>query len=229
MPRPRPQVKAQESTKVGAIIVAGGSGERFGRGRPKQFVKLAGKPVIDHAVDGIAASGLVDFIVAVIPPGFKGYKRNPRINFIAPGGKTRQESVLKGLLACPPTTDIIIIQDAVRPFISTDVIKKCLAALKRFQGVAAAVPSIDTLVEVRGRKIVGVPDRGKIFRNQTPQVFRYEDILRAHKKLRSRNFTDDITLAVEAGLKCGVVEGAEANLKITYSADLAIAERILRI
>ena len=222
------QARATKSMKVGAIIVAGGSGERFGRGKPKQFLKLKGKAIIDHAVDGIAASGLVDFIVAVIPAGFKDYKRNQHIDFIASGGKTRQESVFNGLLACPASTEIVIIHDAVRPFIEAAIMRGCLAALKTFQGVVAAVPSVDTLVEVRGSKIVGVPDRDQIFRNQTPQVFRFKDILRAHKKLRSRSFTDDIALAIEAGFKCGIVKGSDANLKITYPADLIIAERILR-
>lgn len=215
--------------KITAVILGGGRGERTGFNRPKQFMNLGGRPLFDYSAEKFQALG-VNTIVAVLVEDYDRYYRvHPAINQIAPAGLTRQQSVLNGLKVCPPGTDIVIIHDSARPFFSTTGVKKALDLLgqNRYDGLALAIPATDTLVEIKEGKIVGFPERGAIYQTQTPQIFFYEKFFNACLKLQELNFTDDLSLAFSAGLRCGLVEGSRLNFKITTELDWLMAEKIL--
>jgi 2-C-methyl-D-erythritol 4-phosphate cytidylyltransferase/2-C-methyl-D-erythritol 2,4-cyclodiphosphate synthase len=217
-----------------ALIVAGGSSMRFGGSVPKQYRLLAGRPVLRHAIDGFIASGMVDRLQVVIRTGdlaaygaaVAGLDLPPPVE----GGTTRQESVrlgLEALAANPPVT--VMIHDAARPMISRRIIADCAAALEHAPGAIAAVPVRDTLKRAGndGHRIAATIERTGLWRAQTPQAFRFEAILAAHRAAAGRDLTDDAAVAEAAGLATLLVEGSDDNIKITTEDDLAHAERIL--
>jgi 2-C-methyl-D-erythritol 4-phosphate cytidylyltransferase / 2-C-methyl-D-erythritol 2,4-cyclodiphosphate synthase len=217
-----------------ALIVAGGSGRRFGGSVPKQYRMLAGKPVLRHAIDGFLASGLVDRIQVIIRSTDRTHYDKAVAGLALPepvgGGDTRQDSVHRGLesLAVEPPS-YVLIHDAARPFVLAQAIAGCHRALQTESGAIVAVPVSDTLKRVQddGRHIAGTVNRTGIWRAQTPQAFRFADILAAHRNLADSELTDDAAVAEAAGLATVLVEGSEDNIKITTEDDLAHAERIL--
>ena len=219
---------------IAALIVAGGSGRRFGGDLPKQYRMLAGKPVLRHAIDAFLASGLVDRVQVVIRDGDRAHYDAATIGLALPipvtGGETRQASVLSGLEALttdPPAS--VLIHDAARPFPSAPMIAGCAAALRSAPGAIIAVPLRDTLkrAQANSREIEGTVDRAKLWRAQTPQAFRFAEILAAHRHAAGRDLTDDAAVAEAAGLATLLVEGSDDNIKITTENDLVRAERIL--
>jgi len=220
--------------KTAAIIVAGGLGKRLGFSPPKQFALLAGRPLIDYSIERFLALQ-VNYIIAVLLDGYqKYYQPHPAISVIAPGGSQRQESVYNGLKACPAETETVLIHDAARPFFPLTGIKKALKKIEKMEldGLAPAIASADTLVEVHDGRIISFPPRHNIFRTQTPQIFSYKKILIAYKKakknLNGAPFTDDLSLAFAAGLRCGLFEGSQINFKITDEVDWALAEQLIK-
>ncbi|MGB9892938.1 MAG: IspD/TarI family cytidylyltransferase [Candidatus Saccharicenans sp.] len=215
--------------KISAVILGGGRGTRVGFSAPKQFVPLRNRPLFDYSVEKFLALK-VDFIVAVLVNDYKKfYQPHPAISMIAPAGKTRSDSVLNGLKACPENTDLVIIHDSARPFFPLKSVAESLKLLAdgKYDGLALAVPETDTLVEVEGTKIVSFPRRDKIFHTQTPQLFHFTKILMAYQNLKGQSFTDDLSVAKESGLKCGLVEGSQMNFKITTEIDWYLAEQLL--
>lgn len=215
--------------KITAVILGGGRGQRTGFDRPKQFMNLGGRPLFDYSVEKFQALG-VDVLVAVLVENYEKYYRiHPAINHVAPAGPSRQQSVLNGLKVCPPDTDTVIIHDSARPFFPMTSVKKALDLLSqnKYEGLALAVPATDTLVEIRKGEIAAFPERDAFYQTQTPQIFFYEKFLNACLKLQDVNFTDDLSLAFSAGLKCGLVEGSRLNFKITTEIDWLMAEKIL--
>jgi 2-C-methyl-D-erythritol 4-phosphate cytidylyltransferase/2-C-methyl-D-erythritol 2,4-cyclodiphosphate synthase len=219
---------------IAALIVAGGSGRRFGGELPKQYRMLAGKPVLRHAIDAFLASGLIDRIQVVIRDSDRTHYDAATSGLALPapvaGGDTRQASVRSGLeaLATSPPASVLI-HDAARPFLSTPTIAGCVAVLKTAPGAIVAVPLRDTLKRARenNREIADTIDRTGIWRAQTPQAFRFADILAAHRKAAGQDLTDDAAVAEAVGLATLLVEGSEDNIKITTEDDLARAERML--
>jgi 2-C-methyl-D-erythritol 4-phosphate cytidylyltransferase len=174
----------------------------------------------------------VDIIVAVLPGDYqKYYQPHPGINRLAPGGQERQDSVLNGLKSCPAGTELVIIHDAARPFFPLKGLQEGLKLLEedRYDGLALAIPAVDTLVEAIEGKIISFPGRQKFYQTQTPQLFRFEAIFKAYQQLGGRRpFTDDLSVAYAAGLRCGLVQGSPQNFKITTSLDWEIAERLVK-
>ncbi len=217
-----------------ALIVAGGSGTRFGGSVPKQYRLLDGRPVLRHSVDTCRASGAIDRVQVVIRPGDRSDYDRAVAGLSLPepvaGGDTRQESVRLGLetLRLGPD-DIVLIHDAARPFLSDRMIGACCDALETADGAIAAVPVRDTLKRSSddGRHIAATLERAGIWRAQTPQAFRFGAILAAHRSAAGRDLTDDAAVAEAAGLATVLVDGCEDNIKITTEDDLARAERIL--
>ncbi|MGB9907167.1 MAG: 2-C-methyl-D-erythritol 4-phosphate cytidylyltransferase [Candidatus Saccharicenans sp.] len=212
-----------------AIILGGGRGTRLGFSVPKQFVQLGNRPLLDYSVEKFVAIK-VELIVAVLIESYqKYYQPHPAISLVVPGGQTRQQSVLNGLRACPEETELVIIHDAARPFFPLKSLEEGLSLLveDRYDGLALAVPTVDTLVEVSGQQVVSFPDRKKIFRTQTPQLFRFRPLRQAYEKWSEREFTDDLSLALAAGLRCGLVNGSQMNFKITTEIDWLLAEQLL--
>jgi 2-C-methyl-D-erythritol 4-phosphate cytidylyltransferase/2-C-methyl-D-erythritol 2,4-cyclodiphosphate synthase len=212
--------------RIAAILVAAGSGSRFGGDQPKQFTMIAGKPVIRHA-----AEALLPHVVALQPVGdagaiaaaLDGLDVLPAV----PGGDTRQASVRLGLQALvAQTPDVVLVHDAARPFLPPTTIPALLAALRTHDGAIPGVPVADTLKRVQSGRIVATVPRDGLFRAQTPQAFRYH-LLRALHATGGAGATDDAALLEAAGHPVAIISGAEDNIKLTYPEDLVRLQRAL--
>lgn len=223
---------------VTAIVVAGGRGKRMGKSISKQYIKIKGKEIIALTLEVFNNSRIVDEIILVVPCEDVDYctteivkKYNlEKVKRIIDGGAERQESVYKGLLNCNSKTDIVIIHDGVRPFISDKIIADGVQYATRYGACTTAVPVKDTLkvVDEDGFS-VSTPDRNKIRMIQTPQTFKYNLILDAHKRaiLEGIIATDDTMLVESLGNKVKIIDGNYFNIKITTVEDLIYAESIL--
>lgn len=222
-----------------ALIVAAGRGHRLGGALPKQYLPLAGRPILRHTIEALAAHRQVHAIQLVIHPddtqlyeeAVAGAEKLAPVLF---GGAERQDSVrlgLEGIAALKPAH--VLIHDAVRPFIAAPTISAVFEALARCPAAIVGVPLADTLKRVEGGLVTGTLDRTGLWRAQTPQGFRYADILKAHRfavrTAPETAFTDDAMVAEHAGLKVEMVMGTEDNFKITTAADLARAEFLLKL
>lgn len=209
-----------------AILVAAGSGSRFGADTPKQFLPLAGKPVLRHAAETLATQVALLQPVgdpAAVDAALAGLDHLPTV----PGGATRQDSVRAGLEALAPhAPDIVLVHDAARPCIPDGTVPVLLAALEHAAGAIPALPVADTLKRVRQGVITETVPRDGLYRAQTPQAFRFPVLLAAHRA-GIAGATDDASLLEAAGATVAVVLGAEDNIKLTYPEDLARLERIM--
>jgi 2-C-methyl-D-erythritol 4-phosphate cytidylyltransferase/2-C-methyl-D-erythritol 2,4-cyclodiphosphate synthase len=207
-----------------ALLVAAGRGTRFGAELPKQFLPLLGRPVLRHAAEALLREGGVAAIQPVAPPGDEALlaamlEGLPCLPPVA-GGATRQASVLAGLAALesdPP--DWVLVHDAARPVVPPGTIPALLAALERAPGAIPAVPVADTLKRGEAGRIAATVPRDGLFRAQTPQAFRYADLLGAHRAL-AVEVTDDAQVMEAAGLPVALVPGHDSNVKITWPEDL---------
>jgi 2-C-methyl-D-erythritol 4-phosphate cytidylyltransferase/2-C-methyl-D-erythritol 2,4-cyclodiphosphate synthase len=212
--------------RVGAILVAAGSGQRFGTERPKQYCVLAGKPVARWAAERLAphATWLQPVgDAAWLDPALAGLDHLPTV----PGGAARQDSVRAGLEALLPYgPDVVLVHDAARPFLPEGTVRALLGALATHPGAVPAVPVADTLKRAVGGTIAATVPRDGLFRAQTPQAFRFETLLRLHREA-SEGATDDAALLERAGLEVALVPGHEDNIKLTYQEDAVRLERVL--
>jgi 2-C-methyl-D-erythritol 4-phosphate cytidylyltransferase/2-C-methyl-D-erythritol 2,4-cyclodiphosphate synthase len=213
--------------RVAAILVAAGSGSRFGAETPKQFIPLAGKPVIRHAAESLAAH--VTFLQPVgdavaIGRALDGVPHLPAIA----GGATRQDSVRAGLEALEAKTpEVVLVHDAARPLIPAGTVPALLAALEHASGAIPAVPVADTLKHVTDGLITATVPRDGLYRAQTPQAFRYKVLLDAHHAGISMAATDDAALLEAIGESLVIVPGSDDNIKLTYAGDMVRLERIM--
>jgi 2-C-methyl-D-erythritol 4-phosphate cytidylyltransferase/2-C-methyl-D-erythritol 2,4-cyclodiphosphate synthase len=213
---------------IAAILVAAGSGQRFGADRPKQYYNCAGKPVARWA-----AESLVSHVALLQPVGdFDGLTETlaglDHLPVVA-GGAARQDSVRAGLEALAPfQPDIVLIHDAARPFLPADTIPALLDALTRCAGAIPAIPVADTLKRGEGGLITATVSREGLHRAQTPQAFRFATILDLHRRYAGDpGATDDAGLFERAGLPVALVPGHDDNIKITYPEDAIRMARIL--
>lgn len=206
-----------------ALLVAAGSGERLGAGRPKAFVVVAGRPMIEWSLDALRAAGIGEIVVA-LPPG----EAAPHDCQGVAGGATRSASVRAALAAAPPGD--VVVHDAARPLVTPDLFTATLAALDGADCAVAAAPVTDTIKEAGpDRLVTATLDRSRLWAIQTPQAFRraaLEDALAAGDELLAQA-TDDAWLVERTGGTVRVVESTPANLKVTTPHDLAIAEYLL--
>lgn len=210
-----------------AILVAAGSGSRFGAGTPKQFMCLAGKPVMRHCGESLARE--VDLLLPVgdagpINAALAGIDHLPPVA----GGATRQDSVrlgLEALVAHAP--DIVLVHDAARPIIPAGTIAALLAALETMPGAIPALPVADTLKRAELGKIAATVSRDGLYRAQTPQAFRFPALLAAHRGAFGMAATDDASLLEATGDAVAIVPGSDDNIKLTYADDLPRLERIM--
>ena len=212
------------SIRTAVIIVAAGRGLRAGAGIPKQWRPLAGKTVLDHTL--AAFQGQVDRIVLVIHPEDRDLATRFGVDLVD-GGATRAESVRNALEWLEPFGfDHVLIHDAARPLVSAKVISAVKSGLQTHIGAAPALPVSDALW--RGESTVtGTQDRTGLWRAQTPQGFRFAEILAAHRA-HGGTAADDVEVARDAGHTVAIVAGDEDNLKLTYPGDFARAEAILK-
>ncbi len=212
-----------------AIIAAGGTGSRMGLDFNKLFLMIDEKPVLAHTLDVFEKCQKVDEIVIIanendiqtvkeIVEDF-GYTK---VKTIATGGKTRQESVYKGLLCVSEDTQVVAIHDAARPLVNPLVINQCIEAASEFGASAAGVPAKDTLKRVDGQNMITeTVDRENIVQIQTPQCFKKDIIIKAHEKAIEEGFstTDDCAVVEKYGTKVKVIAGNSLNLKLTTPDD----------
>jgi 2-C-methyl-D-erythritol 4-phosphate cytidylyltransferase len=211
---------------VKGILLMAGEGERFGQDLPKQYHILGEKRVYQHALAALADPGLFEEILLVTSAERLQHVQEevgPNHRVIA-GGSTRQESSYLGLLACGSDTEIVLIHDAVRPFVTLRILKENIETAKNFGAANTCIPSRDTIVYAPNQSaITSIPQRSHYMRGQTPQTFSYPLILEAHQKTTQKNATDDCQLVLELGHEIPIVLGDEENIKITDPSDLAIA------
>lgn len=210
---------------IDVIITAGGSSTRF-QGKNKLLFEINKKPVIVYSVDLFASFDFVREIIISsnksIIPGLNELFKNYKNIKIVEGGDSRQQSVLNALEYCK-NPDYVIIHDGARPFVTKDIVTKCLDKAKETNGAIAAVKSIDTIKIVDGSgKILSTPERSTLWNAQTPQVFKYDLIYKLHKKYKGKNFTDDALLFEMEGLPVFVVESDYSNYKITTLKDVKL-------
>jgi 2-C-methyl-D-erythritol 4-phosphate cytidylyltransferase / 2-C-methyl-D-erythritol 2,4-cyclodiphosphate synthase len=212
-------------TSTAAIIVAAGKGERAGGAMPKQFRRLAGRAVVAHAYDRLAAHPAVAQIVVVTGHHQRDLLASAlesRAFQPAEGGATRRESVLAGLRAAEGA-DRVLIHDAARPFVPMAVLDRLLTALDSAVGVVPVLPVADTLAGA-GAELGPVLDRSAVLRVQTPQAFRYDLIRAAHEAWSGPEPTDDAQMLRAAGHAVATVQGDPMLDKITRPEDFAAAE-----
>lgn len=227
-----------------AVILAGGVGSRSGLGTPKQFFKVAGKTVIEHTVNVFNNHSLIDEIAIVTSPLYSHeiedmVIRNKwkKVKKILAGGKERYESSLAAIDAYASEPDCcLIFHDAVRPLISNEIIDGIIKALETYNAVDVAVPATDTIIQVdaKGEVIESIPDRRFLRRGQTPQAFRQRVIRKAYDiALKDPKFTssDDCGTVVKylPEEKVYVVQGEEANMKLTYKEDSYLLDKLFQL
>jgi len=211
-----------------AIILASGNSTRFKGKTPKQFNILNGRMVLDYPVETFSQCEKIDKVIIVVPEQYcSEIQKKYFDHLVVPGGLTRRESTYKGILSCPIETKNILIHDAARALVDKSIINRCINSLKTAKAVSTIVPSIDTVVETNGTKIVNMPNRNQMFLEQTPQGFDYHTLLKAHNTIHI-DTTDDIRLVYEMGINCQIVEGSFKNYKITTQQDLHLAEILLK-
>ena len=220
-----------------AIIVAGGQGTRLGGSRAKQFLELAGRPVIAHTLARFEQCAAIDEIVLVLPAAetasflvAAGSWNLRKLARVVAGGASRAESVWRGLQAVNATTaGVVAVHDGVRPFVTAEEIALTVAAAAEHGAAVLVAPVVDTVKEVRDGLIVATPPRANLRRALTPQCFRYAILRRAYEQAGNLNdaATDDSLLVERLGQDVYIVEGSPRNSKITTLEDLTLAEAIL--
>lgn len=210
--------------KVNAIIPAGGTSSRFGKSN-KLLEKIGEKEVIKYTVEAFEKSNVDEIIicanVAIIDDLKKILNDCKKVRIIE-GGASRQESVFNGIKACE--CDYVLIHDAARPMITTDLINTAIDEVIFKNALTVATKTIDTIKEVVDGKIVKTIDRSKLYNTQTPQAFRYDLIREAHEKLSGQNFTDDAGMLEALGQTVYILNGSYKNIKITTQNDIDIAK-----
>jgi 2-C-methyl-D-erythritol 4-phosphate cytidylyltransferase len=221
-----------------AIIAAAGQGTRIGGNRAKQFLELAGTPIIIHTLRSFELCEAIQEIILVLPAhdtaGFLAIAEKHRLrklSTIVPGGTTRAESVLKGLLAIrPATAEIIAVHDGVRPFVTADEISRTVKAAEVSEAAILVAAVTDTIKEVSNGIVAKTVSRTALRRALTPQCFRFELLRRAYEQVDviDPELTDESSLVERLGVKVTIVEGSSRNIKITGPEDLALGEVLLR-
>jgi 2-C-methyl-D-erythritol 4-phosphate cytidylyltransferase / 2-C-methyl-D-erythritol 2,4-cyclodiphosphate synthase len=225
---------------VAALIVAAGRGARAAHapGLPKQYRPVGGVPILARAIAAFAEHpGVGDILVVIHADDELLYRAasepfTRRLRKPVSGGARRQDSVragLEALAAVPPSC--VLIHDAARPFVKPDLISRVIAGLEAHQGALPCLPVTDTLKWIADRRVIGTAERDQLWRAQTPQGFKFDAILAAHRaaaKEPAREFTDDAGVAEWFGLDVALVDGAEDNRKLTTAEDIKIADELLQ-
>lgn len=228
-----------KSIKTVAIIPAAGFGLRMRTDGPKQYLELDGSPVLALTLDKFNSCPLIDCIILVVPSEdiefcqkdvVEKYNFNKVYKVIA-GGERRQDSVRLGVEASNGEFEIVVIHDGVRPFVQTDLIEKSVKAMENNRAVITAMPAKDTAKKVgEGGLVLKTYERKLLWLVQTPQVFRYKDIWKAHQKAVMEGWdevTDDALLLEKMGIPVKVIMGSEMNIKITTPYDMELARFLI--
>ena len=220
-----------------AIIAAAGTGSRMASDRPKQFLQLAGTPIIFHTLKPFELCDSIQEVIVVLPPeasaaflaqaGKHGLRKLTRV---LPGGVTRADSVKRGLMAIrSATAEIVAVHDGVRPFVTVEEIEETVEAARRDGAAILATPVTDTIKVVDGDTVVETLARQNLRQALTPQCFRYDLLRQAYDTadVNDPSLTDESALVERIGHKVTIVDGSPRNIKITTPRDLLIAETFL--
>lgn len=221
-----------------AVIVAAGKGRRMGTEISKQFLPLCGKEILAHTVEKFEKAACIrDIILVTGGDALQDVRQMAqeygwkKIISVTEGGRERQDSVFLGLQQVPQDTEIVLIHDGVRPFVTEEILERSIAAAKETGGCVAGVPAKDTIkvCDAEGFAIA-TPDRSTLRQIQTPQTFRRKEILAAYEKAKADGFlgTDDASVAEHSGFPVRVIMGSYSNIKITTKEDLLIGAAFLK-
>jgi 2-C-methyl-D-erythritol 4-phosphate cytidylyltransferase len=222
-----------------AIIAAAGKGTRMAGSLRKQFLELAGKPVVFHTLERFEQCDAIEEIILVLPPeetaAFDVVAAKTALRKlvkIVAGGVTRAESVFNGLMAVnQETAEIVAVHDGVRPFVTSDEIARTVEAAKHDAGAILVSKPVDTIKEIKDGAVARTLDRATIRNALTPQCFQYKILRRAYEQVdvSDPQLTDEASLVERLGLKIAIVEGSQRNIKITRPEDIVIAEALLKL
>lgn len=223
---------------ISAIILAGGKGKRMGSPVSKQFIEIKGKPIIYYTIKKFSENKKIDNIVVVLSKDEVGYfkenileKYNLKVDNIVIGGTERQDSVYNGLKSLEDTnTDIVLIHDGARPFISDRIIDDGIKFAQVYGACAPGVMPKDTIkIKNESNFSVSTPERGSLVAIQTPQVFKFNEILECHEKIKINNIvvTDDTMVAEKFGYSVYLYDGEYTNIKVTTPEDLILGEKLI--
>lgn len=227
----------KERMKVSCLLLAAGTGSRFGGEIPKQFMKFDSMPVIIHTLKVLEGCQKINNIVIIMNKDFIEYTNEliaeydiHKVLTIVPGGETRQGSTLNGLNALKEyDPEIVVIHEAVRPFIDEALVNETIEEAVKYGAVDVGVKTTDTMIQVEDGFITGMPDRTILYNGLMPQTFQYELIVMAHQKAMEDNFnetTDDVRLVHRLGLPVKVVTGSYDNKKLTTQEDIELFKKI---
>ncbi len=228
---------AGATLRVSALVPAGGRGVRMGGDRPKQFLAIGGVPLMVHSLRTLQAAPSVEEIILAVPSSERNYCEREivarygltKVSRVVAGGAERQDSVGAALAAVAIPADVVLVHDAVRPFLTVDMIERVCTEAARVGGAIIAIPARDTLKEVgEGAVIQRTVDRRPLWQAQTPQAFQRAVLERAHERARAEAYlgTDEADLVQRLGVPVVVVEGSGENIKVTRPEDLVIGEAI---
>ena len=215
-----------------AIIPAAGLGVRMGGETPKQFLSLQGVPIFVHTLRKFAASDSIDSIfLSLRSDDMERVRRDIERDHLAKsvrmvtGGATRQETVSRALAEAPAATEIVVVHDAVRPFVPLDLIQQVVAQARKDGAVILGIPSVDTVKQVERQTILGTVPRERVVLAQTPQAFRYALLREAFARAERDGYhgTDESSLVERLGHSVTVIMGSDRNIKITKPSDLPLA------
>jgi 2-C-methyl-D-erythritol 4-phosphate cytidylyltransferase len=226
--------------KANALIVSAGKGHRFKGEKKKQFYLLADKPILAHTLDKFETCPLIHSIFLVVGEEDMDYSLKEiveryhykKVSQIIPGGKRRQESVKNGLDLLPLDTEVVVIHDGVRPFVTREMIEESIRSAMRFRAVVFAMPVKETIKLVHpDGTVLRTLERESLWQVQTPQSFQVDLIKKAYAKAIEDGFigTDDASLVERLGEKVHILPGAYTNIKITTPEDLLLAKLLLKV
>ena len=227
------------SLRTVAIIPAAGSGIRMENERPKQFLDVDGRPLLAVTLEKFQECPVIHTIILVVPEKdvtycqseIVGRHRLTKVGKVVAGGERRQDSVRLGIEASGGDCELVLVHDGVRPLVTPDLIVRVVEAAQKNRAVITGLAAKVTVKEIdQDALVVRTYDRGKVWLVQTPQVFRYEDILMAHRRAVEEEWeevTDDALLVERVGIPVKVVEGSEDNIKVTTPQDLELVKFLL--
>lgn len=225
---------------VTALIAAAGMGNRMQSKVNKPYISLKDRPVLAWTIEKFEKSSLIDEIIIIAQKDEIDYcieevvnKYNfKKVTKVIEGGKERQDSVYKGILALNEKTDIVLSHDGARPFVSIDLIEKTIKEIESNDGAILGVPVTDTIKEVKKSTTVvkETPIRSRLWAAQTPQTFKKDVLIKAYEKAIKDNFlgTDDSSLVERIGGEVSIVEGSYSNIKLTTPEDLILAKSLIK-
>lgn len=229
----------QSTMNAVAIIPAAGAGTRMGINRSKQYMDLDGRPLLAVTLERFQDCRAIESIILVVPSNDVDYCRKEiidqyhlkKVQRVVAGGKRRQDSVRLGIEASEGNYELVLIHDGVRPFVNPSLIEKVVKAASKERAVITALPAQDTVKKVDSDGfIIKTYERNQVFLVQTPQAFRYDDIVAAHQKALMDGWdemTDDAVLIEKMGIPVKVLQGSEYNIKVTTPYDLELVRFLM--